>query len=64
MIAASEQPANELCAACFDGNYPLGMPEGNPNTELVRAMQARQSCETADPLEQFVQDAEEAGAEQ
>ncbi|MBC2681228.1 amidophosphoribosyltransferase [Corynebacterium sp. 4HC-13] len=59
MVAASEQPYNELCAACFDGKYPLGMPEGNPNTELVRYMQAQQSCETADPLEQFVQDAED-----
>jgi amidophosphoribosyltransferase len=29
MIAATEQPANRLCAACFTGEYPipLGEPE-------------------------------------
>ena len=38
MIAATEQPRNELCAACFDGNYPLGLPAGNPNAETVRTL--------------------------
>ena len=27
MIAASEQPKSRLCAACFDGNYPIKLPE-------------------------------------
>jgi amidophosphoribosyltransferase len=29
MIAATEQPANRLCSACFTGEYPipLGEPE-------------------------------------
>jgi amidophosphoribosyltransferase len=29
MIAATEQPANRLCTACFSGQYPipLGEPE-------------------------------------
>jgi amidophosphoribosyltransferase len=29
MIAATEQPANRLCTACFSGEYPipLGEPE-------------------------------------
>ncbi len=26
MIAATEQPASRLCAACFDGNYPIELP--------------------------------------
>lgn len=26
MIAAIEQPASRLCAACFDGNYPIPLP--------------------------------------
>ncbi|MGU3432307.1 amidophosphoribosyltransferase [Actinomycetes bacterium M1A6_2h] len=26
MIAASEQPKSRLCAACFDGNYPIALP--------------------------------------
>ena len=56
MVEASRQPYDELCAACFDGNFPLGMPTNNPNAELVRKMQERVGgCETADPLEQFVE---------
>jgi amidophosphoribosyltransferase len=26
MIAATEQPASRLCAACFDGQYPIELP--------------------------------------
>ena len=29
MIAATEQPASRLCSACFDGNYPIELPERN-----------------------------------
>ena len=39
MIAASNQPKENLCAACFTGHYPLGLPEGNPNADLVRRIQ-------------------------
>ena len=38
MVAATEQPANQLCTACFDGNYPLGLPEGNSNADAVRTL--------------------------
>jgi amidophosphoribosyltransferase len=27
LIAASEQPRTRLCMACFDGNYPIPLPE-------------------------------------
>lgn len=27
LIAASEQPRSRLCAACFDGNYPIPLPD-------------------------------------
>ena len=27
MIAATDQPASSLCAACFDGNYPIELPK-------------------------------------
>ncbi len=27
MIGATEQPASRLCAACFDGHYPIGLPK-------------------------------------
>ncbi|MBV9845966.1 MAG: amidophosphoribosyltransferase [Kutzneria sp.] len=26
LVAASEQPRSRLCAACFDGNYPIPLP--------------------------------------
>ncbi|MCS4536060.1 amidophosphoribosyltransferase [Corynebacterium sp. HS2168-gen11] len=43
MVEATEQPQTELCCACFDGIYPLGLPKGNENAELVSALQ-RGSC--------------------
>lgn len=39
MIAATKQPTESLCTACFSGTYPLGLPEGTTNAELVRRMQ-------------------------
>jgi len=27
LIAASEQPRSRLCTACFDGHYPIPLPE-------------------------------------
>jgi amidophosphoribosyltransferase len=27
LIAATEQPRNRLCAACFDGEYPIPLPD-------------------------------------
>jgi amidophosphoribosyltransferase len=27
LVAASEQPRNRLCRACFDGEYPIPLPE-------------------------------------
>ncbi|MGV0326441.1 amidophosphoribosyltransferase [Corynebacterium confusum] len=43
MIAATEQPRSQLCAACFDGHYPLGLPAGNPNAEAVRTLMSQNS---------------------
>ena len=40
MVEATEQSRDELCVACFDGKYPLGLPTGNKNAELVATMQA------------------------
>nr|WP_240483250.1 amidophosphoribosyltransferase [Corynebacterium freiburgense] len=39
MVEATRQKRNELCCACFDGKYPLGLPKGNHNADLVRTMQ-------------------------
>ncbi|MCS4490299.1 amidophosphoribosyltransferase [Corynebacterium sp. ES2794-CONJ1] len=43
MVAATHQPSQDLCIACFDGNYSLGLPKGNINAELVSAIK-RGSC--------------------
>ena len=29
LIAATEQPKNRLCRACFDGVYPIELPADN-----------------------------------
>lgn len=29
LVAASEQPKTRLCRACFDGEYPIALPEGD-----------------------------------
>ena len=47
MVEATKQSRDELCCACFDGVYPLGLPAGNPNAELVSALQ-RGSCGSID----------------
>ncbi|AKE40791.1 amidophosphoribosyltransferase [Corynebacterium kutscheri] len=47
MVEATKQPRTQLCCACFDGEYPLGLPSGNPNAELVSALQ-RGSCGSVD----------------
>ncbi len=43
MVESTMQPREELCCACFDGIYPLGLPKGNANAELVSALQ-RGAC--------------------
>ena len=40
MVESTEQPREQLCTACFDGSYPLGLPSGSANAELVAKMQA------------------------
>lgn len=39
MVAATGEARENLCCACFDGKYPLGLPDGNTNADLVRSMQ-------------------------
>nr|WP_236684708.1 amidophosphoribosyltransferase [Corynebacterium uterequi] len=40
MIEATHQRAEELCSACFNGEYPLGLPQNNKNADAVRRIQA------------------------
>ncbi|MBA3488150.1 MAG: amidophosphoribosyltransferase [Longispora sp.] len=30
LVSATEQPKKRLCRACFDGEYPIGLPEESP----------------------------------
>ncbi|SES27727.1 amidophosphoribosyltransferase [Corynebacterium cystitidis] len=39
MIAVTQQPGRELCTACFSGHYPLGLPAGNAQADIVRELQ-------------------------
>lgn len=38
MISSTDQVPQQLCTACFSGEYPLGLPEGNPNAAAVRTL--------------------------
>ncbi len=33
LIAATEQPKSRLCRACFDGEYPIELPAGQPDRQ-------------------------------
>jgi amidophosphoribosyltransferase len=35
LIAATEQPASTLCRACFDGNYPVPVPESERGKDVL-----------------------------
>ena len=37
MIEASGQRSEELCAACFDGHYPIELPDDSAMSAAVRA---------------------------
>ena len=39
MVAASRQQRSELCCACFDGHYPLGLPDIGRKAGAVRDLQ-------------------------
>ncbi|MFC7374057.1 MULTISPECIES: amidophosphoribosyltransferase [unclassified Brachybacterium] len=37
MVAATEQPADSLCTACFSGKYPMSLPEPVARTQGILA---------------------------
>ncbi|WP_394282251.1 amidophosphoribosyltransferase [Corynebacterium sp.] len=39
MVDVTNQPGRQLCTACFDGHYPLGLPAGNKQADIVRELQ-------------------------
>ncbi|NHD16358.1 MULTISPECIES: amidophosphoribosyltransferase [Actinopolyspora] len=54
LVAASEQPRNRLCAACFDGQYPIPIPEedrlGKHMLEDSDGARSEESSGAADPV--------------
>ncbi|MBB1031956.1 amidophosphoribosyltransferase [Dietzia sp. SLG310A2-38A2] len=48
MISATNQPRDELCAACFDGHYPIPLPDDSPMSAAVLALAAQVDGETPD----------------
>jgi len=38
MIAATEQPKSRLCSACFDGEYPIALPEDVIGKNVLEGM--------------------------
>ncbi|WP_180339727.1 amidophosphoribosyltransferase [Corynebacterium tapiri] len=47
MVAATEQTTNDLCTACFTGDYPLGLPQGSANADAVRRIQSQYAQTTS-----------------
>ncbi|MDN5857523.1 MAG: amidophosphoribosyltransferase [Pseudonocardia sp.] len=51
MVAASEQPRSRLCAACFDGEYPIALPDDAMlGKHLLELTPAATSVARAEPL--------------
>jgi amidophosphoribosyltransferase len=40
LIAATEQPADRLCRACFDGDYPVLVADGEKGKHLLEPSHA------------------------
>ncbi|WP_236630153.1 amidophosphoribosyltransferase [Corynebacterium atypicum] len=58
MVRATGQPRGELCTACFDGRYPLGIPGGNRNAKAVASLQ---KCGSVDEFNELALAAEMKG---
>ncbi|MEJ3652232.1 amidophosphoribosyltransferase [Actinomycetes bacterium KLBMP 9759] len=51
LVAATEQPRSRLCAACFDGEYPIPLPEeAHLGKHLLEELATTASSEAAVPL--------------
>jgi len=41
LVAATEQPAGSLCRACFDGQYPVPVPESDRGKSVLEPVASR-----------------------
>lgn len=48
MVEASKQAREDLCCACFDGHYPLGLPDMGSTADVVRHLQAERGLAQSD----------------
>lgn len=55
MIEASGQRPDELCAACFDGHYPIALPDDSAMSATVRALAAEVESENPGPVAETAQ---------
>jgi amidophosphoribosyltransferase len=51
MIAATEQPASRLCSACFDGNYPIELPDDSALGKNVIEHMLANAARTGAPMQ-------------
>jgi amidophosphoribosyltransferase len=50
LVAASDQPRSRLCAACFDGDYPIPLPAAEKiGKHLLEDIERGVSGELIDP---------------
>ena len=57
IVAASEQPADRLCAACFDGVYPIPLPtDGRTGKKWLELERAARETDPTDVGTQQVRD--------
>jgi amidophosphoribosyltransferase len=59
LIAASEQPKNRLCRACFDGVYPIPLPDVVGNKHVLEGIGRSVSNGVAREAD-YVREAEQA----
>jgi len=51
LVAASEQPKTRLCSACFDGDYPIPLPEDAMiGKHLLEGIEAKAVSGSAAPV--------------
>ncbi|MGH3492163.1 MAG: amidophosphoribosyltransferase [Sciscionella sp.] len=52
LVSATEQPSNRLCAACFDGHYPIPLPEDALiGKDLLESLERAGERELAQPVD-------------
>jgi amidophosphoribosyltransferase len=51
LVSATEQPATRLCQACFNGEYPIGLPEGDViGKHLLEGLDRRSGTDAGDTV--------------